>query len=126
MAIDLQYLYWLQGLREASGNIFTPFMTWVSDFATNGVILVPAFVFWCIHKRSGTFLLLSMGISKFINGVAKLTVCATVVGEAEKNGLALSCVGELTKTVAIELITVGVCVLEFAVVPLIGEELNLE
>ena len=76
MAIDLQYLYWLQGLREASGNIFTPFMTWVSDFATNGVILVPAFVFWCIHKRSGTFLLLSMGISKFINGVAKLTVCA--------------------------------------------------
>ena len=59
MAIDLQYLYWLQGLREAGGNIFTPFMNWVSDFATNWTILIPA-----------------SGISKFINNIAKLTVCA--------------------------------------------------
>ena len=76
MAVDLQYLYWLQGLREASANFFTPFMMWVSDFATSWIILIPAFIFWCINKRSGTFLLLSTGISKFINGAAKLTVCA--------------------------------------------------
>ena len=76
MAIDLQYLYWLQGLREASGNLFTPFMNWVSDFATNGTVLIPAFIFWCIHKRSGILLLLSMGISKFLNGISKLAVCA--------------------------------------------------
>ena len=76
MAIDLQYLYWLQGLREASGNIFTPFMMWVSWLAVDAIIFVPAFVYWCVKKRSGLFLILSFGISQFMNGLIKLTVCA--------------------------------------------------
>ncbi len=76
MAMDLQYLYWLQGLREASANFFTPFMMWVSWLAVDAIIFVPAFVYWGIKKRSGQLLILSFGISQFMNGLIKLTVCA--------------------------------------------------
>ena len=74
--MDIEYLLWLQGLREAGGNFFTPFMQLVSDIAAGELMLVPLFVYWCMSKRSGLMIIISFGISKFINGVTKLTVCA--------------------------------------------------
>ncbi|MBQ3654064.1 MAG: phosphatase PAP2 family protein [Synergistaceae bacterium] len=74
--MDIEYLLWLQGLREAGGNFFTPFMQLVSDIAAGELMLVPLFVYWCMSKRSGLMIIISFGISKFINGVAKLTVCS--------------------------------------------------
>ena len=74
--MDLTYLLWLQDIREATGNIFTPFMDIVSWAAVRIIILVPFFVYWCISKRDGLFMILSCRISSFINQISKLAVCA--------------------------------------------------
>ena len=74
--MDLTYLLWLQDLREATGNILTPFMNAVSYIAVRIIILVPFFVYWCVSKRDGMFMILSCRISSFINQISKLAVCA--------------------------------------------------
>ena len=74
--MDITYLLWLQDLREATGNIFTPLMDMVSVIAVRVIILVPFFVYWCLSKRAGIFLILSHRISAFINQMSKLMVCA--------------------------------------------------
>lgn len=73
--MDIEYLLWLQNLREASGNLLTPFMIWLSDFVHGGFLLVPIFVYWCISKRGGMLLLLSMEVSDFLNDIIKMTFC---------------------------------------------------
>ena len=74
--MDIEYLLWLQNLREASDGILTPFMVWVSDyFAEIGLLIVPFFVYWCLSKRGGIFLLLSMTIGQFLCNVIKMTCC---------------------------------------------------
>ena len=77
--MDIEYLLWLQNLRESSGNFFTPFMQWVSSYDVGGlmaiVLLTPVFVYWCISKRAGLFLMLSLAASDFLNNVIKMTFC---------------------------------------------------
>ncbi len=74
--MDIEYLLWLQNLRESCGEILTPFMVWVSDDFAEGVLLiVPFIVYWCMSKRGGMFLLLSMSISQFLANVVKMTFC---------------------------------------------------
>ena len=73
--MDIEYLLWLQNLREASGNVFTPFMMWVSNFSVGGMLLIPVFVYWCISKRGGMFLMLSLAVSNFLNDIIKMTLC---------------------------------------------------
>ena len=73
--MDIEYLLWLQNLREASNNVLTPFMQGVSDFAVGSLLLVPIFIYWCINKRNGLFVIASYGLSEFINAVVKLTAC---------------------------------------------------
>ena len=74
--MDIEYLLWLQGLREASGNIFTPFLLGLSNVAYTWLLFVPVFIYWCISKNNGLFLLASVAVSRFINGFIKPTVCA--------------------------------------------------
>ena len=74
--MDIEYLLWLQNLRDSCGEILTPFMVWLSDDFAEGVLLiVPFIVYWCMSKRGGMFLLLSMGISQFLANVIKMTFC---------------------------------------------------
>ena len=56
--MDIEFLLWLQNFREASGNIFTPFMQLMSDITV--FMLLPVFVYWCISKRAGLFLMLTL------------------------------------------------------------------
>ena len=51
--MDIEYLLWLQNLREITGNIFTPFMENFSVFAVSWLAFVPVFIYWCINKRDG-------------------------------------------------------------------------
>ena len=76
MSLDLEYLLWLQNWREATGNFLTPFMLGWSDFAVGLLIVVPVFIYWCIDKRAGLFLMFSYIVSFFINGFSKIIVCA--------------------------------------------------
>ena len=43
--MDIQYLLWLQDLRESANNVLTPFMMNVSDFAIFYSVLIPAFIY---------------------------------------------------------------------------------
>lgn len=74
--MDMTYLLWLQDFRVSINDALTPFLEELSLFALTWLVFVPVFVYWCMNKRDGLFLFVSMGISWFFNGVVKLTVCA--------------------------------------------------
>ena len=74
--MDIEILLWLQNFREATGNIFTPFMDWFSFAVLTWLLFVPFIVYWCIDKKAGLFLITSLVISRFINGIMKVAVCA--------------------------------------------------
>ncbi len=74
--MDIEYLLWLQNLRDSCGEMLTPFMVWVSDdLAEIDLLIIPLLVYWCMSKRGGLFLLLSMSISQFLSNVIKMTCC---------------------------------------------------
>ena len=74
--MDIEFLLWLQNFREASGNILTPFMDWFSFMNLTWLLFVPFVVYWCISKKAGLFLIMSVVISRFLNGILKVTACA--------------------------------------------------
>jgi membrane-associated phospholipid phosphatase len=69
--MDIEFLLWLQNFREASGNIFTPFMQMLSQLEM-WYLLAPIFIYWTVSKRKGFFIILAFCISCFMNGVLKL------------------------------------------------------
>ena len=71
--MDIEILLWIQNFREATDNVFTPFM----EIMSNEIVpmLLPLFVYWCINKRGGLFIMLSMYLSNFAGYVLKLTFC---------------------------------------------------
>ncbi|MCR5685312.1 MAG: phosphatase PAP2 family protein [Lachnospiraceae bacterium] len=74
--MDIQYLLWLQELRNATGGIFDEFLNAVSKVAVDLMPFFPFFVFWCVDRKWGYRFLLTVGIGDLINGIIKLTVCA--------------------------------------------------
>ncbi|MBQ7168940.1 MAG: phosphatase PAP2 family protein [Synergistaceae bacterium] len=73
--MDIEYLLLLQSFREATGNVLTPFMIWLSDFVHGGLLIVPVFVYWCLSKRGGMFLMLSSALGTFLNEILKMACC---------------------------------------------------
>ncbi len=73
--MDIEYLLFLQNFRNSINDALTPFMEAISFFAVNYIILLPAFLYWCIDKRKGLFVFFAMKISHLINAVVKLTAC---------------------------------------------------
>lgn len=73
--MDIEILLWLQNFRNATNNVLTPFMIWLSSFTYGGLLFVPFIVYWCISKRGGMFILLSLNISEFLGTVIKMTFC---------------------------------------------------
>ena len=73
--MDIEYLLWLQNFREASGDFLTPFVRAANDFTIGTMLLIPVFVYWCLNKRSGMFMLLSLNIGMFLDNMLKMTFC---------------------------------------------------
>ncbi len=73
--MDITYLLWLQEFRNATDNVLSPFLMWISDFAANSLVLIPVFIYWAVNKRDGLFILIAYSLSNVINGVVKLTFC---------------------------------------------------
>ena len=73
--MDIQYLLWLQEWRNATNNVLSPFFEQLSYFGTRDILLIPAFIYWCLNKRSGLFILFSYKLSQTINSLVKLTAC---------------------------------------------------
>ena len=73
--MDIEILLWLQDFREATGNVLTPFVDWLSHASITWLLLVPFVVYWCLNKKAGLFMITSMCISRFLNGIIKVTAC---------------------------------------------------
>ena len=73
--MDLKYLLWLQDLRNSTGDALTPYMESVSLFAITYLVLVPAFIYWCLNKRKGLFIVAALNITLALNVLIKLTAC---------------------------------------------------
>ncbi|MBQ3402724.1 MAG: phosphatase PAP2 family protein [Synergistaceae bacterium] len=73
--MDITYLLWLQDLRNSINGVLDPFMEWISLFGIREILLLPVFVYWCLNKRKGLFILYAWKISQTINAMVKLTAC---------------------------------------------------
>ena len=74
--MDIQYLLWLQDLRNATGGMFDEFFNSLSKFAVDIMPFLPFIVFWCADKKWGYRFITTWGIGELLNGIIKLTVCA--------------------------------------------------
>lgn len=64
--MDIQYLLFLQEIREATGGVLNSFFLQISDLSYGIFIWMPACVlFWSVDKKSGRFLFLNIGFSRF-------------------------------------------------------------
>lgn len=57
--MGIQYLLTLQDFRTGIQDAWTPFMEFISMFATTYLILIPVFCYWNRDKRKGLFVLVS-------------------------------------------------------------------
>lgn len=73
--MDIEYLLFLQNFRNAINDALTPFMEMISLFAVTYLVIFPAFVYWCVDKRSGLYTLASYNVCVAVNAVVKLTAC---------------------------------------------------
>ncbi len=73
--MDIEYLLFLQNFRNSINDALTPFMEMISLFAVTYLLIVPAFIYWCVDKRSGLYTLASYNASIAVNAVVKLTCC---------------------------------------------------
>ncbi len=76
MGFDLQYLLFLQNLRESTGGVFDEFFNALSKFAVDILPYLPFVVYWCVNKKLGYRFMATAWIGEVLNGVIKLTVCA--------------------------------------------------
>ncbi len=74
--MDLSYLLFLQEFRHSINDAWTPFLEQVSHLAVSYLIFIPIFIYWCISKHNGLFILASLFVGKALNTLVKLSVCA--------------------------------------------------
>ena len=74
--MDIQYLLFLQGIREATGGFFDEFFNALSKFAVDILPFLPYIIFWCVDKKWGYRFIAATWIGEVVNGIIKLSVCA--------------------------------------------------
>ncbi len=74
--MDISYLLFLQSLRETTKGLFDKFFVYVTGYGEM-VYLLPliALIYWCINKRTGEFIFLSLAFARTINGLVKIFGC---------------------------------------------------
>lgn len=73
--MDIQYLLFLQDFRNSIQDAWTPFMEWVSMFATTYLILLPVFYYWNRDRKKGLYTLVSYYFCMVLTPLIKLTAC---------------------------------------------------
>lgn len=73
--MDIEILLWLQDFREATDNILTPAMKWLSHDLMIWPVMVPFVIYWCFSKKAGLFLIISVSVSRFFNAIMKVAAC---------------------------------------------------
>ena len=78
--MDINYLLCLQNLREATGGVLDGFFEAITKLGETSVsapylLLALGLVYWCIDKRQGILLTMSLYTNRVINGFIKITAC---------------------------------------------------
>lgn len=73
--MDIQYLLWLQDFRHSMNDAWTPFMEFVSMFATTYLILLPVYIYWNRDKKAGLYTLTAYYFCMVFTPLIKLTAC---------------------------------------------------
>lgn len=74
--MDIEFLLFLQNVRELTGGIFNDFFSFVTKFGETAVLILPlAAIYWCLDKNTGSFIFFSFYTSRVINGFLKITAC---------------------------------------------------
>lgn len=72
--MDIDYLIFLQGLREDFGG--EGFFSLISGLPKSAITAaIPAILFWCINKNAGIFILFNAECGRIINELLKGTFC---------------------------------------------------
>ena len=76
MNIFVDPLLFLQFLREITGGIFDSFFVTCSLFGVD-MIVIPliAIIYWCLDKKLGEYMLISLAGAALVNGLAKIMAC---------------------------------------------------
>lgn len=74
--MDIEYLLWLQNLRESLGSNADFLATLITSIPKSPLsALIPGILFWCINKRAGLFLLFLASFGRLVNTLIKDTTC---------------------------------------------------
>lgn len=74
--MDIDYLLFLQSLREQTNHIFDKFFVFVTGYGEMEYLLpLFAIIYWCINKKSGEFMFLSLAFARMVNGLIKIIAC---------------------------------------------------
>ena len=74
--MDIEYLLFLQGVRELLSHVLGTFFMLVSDLANSAVLIsIPCFIYWCFDKRRGTVTLFSFALGSFTTTLVKVITC---------------------------------------------------
>lgn len=71
----MDYLLFLQNIREACPGFVNYFFLFISEILVAGVILIPSLVYWCCDKRTGLWMLLNYSGAYMVNQIVKNTAC---------------------------------------------------
>ena len=74
----MEYLLYLQQLRESAPTILNESILFFSEFmGGTGALAVMALVYWCISKHAGSFMLLNFSSAYMMNQTLKNIFCVT-------------------------------------------------
>lgn len=73
--MDIDYLLFLQNIRENYVPFLSPIMEAVSLFSISFVLLIPMYIYWCRDKKEGRYILTTWSTTLALNSVIKLTAC---------------------------------------------------
>ena len=74
--MDIQFLLFLQSLREATQGIFDSICLQLSVFGEPFyAMLLISVLYWNIDKTMGTYVFLGWGLNRLANGFLKITAC---------------------------------------------------
>ena len=74
--MDIEYLLWLQNLRNSLNcAALDKFMEGISFFAISYIFLIFGIIYWGINKRSGLYIMASFAFGDMVNSLAKLVAC---------------------------------------------------
>lgn len=74
--MDIQYLLFLQNLREATAGFLNDFFSFITTIAVDYYILLPMMIlFWTVDKRKASRILITWGTSLTVGAFLKATFC---------------------------------------------------